>query len=121
MVMSTNDLAEAKEEVARLELIANANRKLDNGERITSDERMHLMLEHAEKARRYCLGEMRATQDKNDTVVLYTQGTHNRLATAVHVIFLEMFAISAAHGDKRQALEDRVKALEAKLYPKGGA
>jgi hypothetical protein len=94
--------------------------KLERGERLTPEERKKAV---NDEALRFVSEMNRILREckrdaGGDKVCSYTQGTHDGFKGVIGFLFGCMMKISTINVRKREALEDRIAALEAAVKPR---
>ena len=81
-------------------------------------ERCQAATSIASAMQRRIFDAMRDARTQRPSLVKYTQGTADGIKEAVHMLIVEMLSIVVANAEKVDALEARVRALEAQLSGK---
>jgi hypothetical protein len=103
------------DEILEREILETARAKADRGEPLEPHERSELNLELALTANKDLLAELDAHRKLDDKTVRYTQGNFDSVRLGFGCVLVRMYALSANHSDKRQALESEVSKLSQRI------
>lgn len=115
------ELSKARNNVRYLESVAAAKAKAERGDVLTAEDRAALLCELALNKITEIHAEMKTRRLSDTTPQPFTRGHFGSIILAIERIIVDQHAMAAAQAEKRQALEDRITALEeAATQPGGG-